>query len=558
MKFAFAILGLSLWLSEFTVCSLHSDAPTEDDTDSDDDGNDQAVQIAQTVQGDDAEVAEVAGPQTPASAPSIVNMASSLDRFGANASSATMKPGWDVIKLVRANMCVDMLTKHDDNFENKQKCIVFMDESCGQKWISSPSGKGHCTKWYKLLELDRKMISAAPAPAAAPKAAKVEEGDAPSAHKSMETAKHAATAANKIATDSVQLADNAKWSLEKARDAVHTARVASSGLSESQKHSLKTAEAKLKEATKKAEYGQIKNAKYVKAKVENEKLQKMEKKMAKLKKEPTKKNKDELEAMRREIEDLRKQLKKKEGDTADNDALLKDLQDQIKEMEKAEKHDDKKDKKSHDELKAEIERLRAEIKDMQDAEPPPAKKFSYSIPAQKEEKPVQQEEEKEETVEKPVQQEEEKEETVEKYKVNMKPLSKSAQVEEEDEQVSGEATPVEQKGIDIDTAMPYGDLEPFGREDTAQELTENSIKESDDMVDQLERAEVAEEKRSVFRALTRLRGAAITSFDGVARSQTGNIDEYNQVHKWRNNHPLHHLADEESDVSKWAFPDNAD
>jgi hypothetical protein len=121
-----------------------------------------------------------------------------------------------------------------------------------------------------------------------------------------------------------------------------------------------------------------------------------------------------------------------------------------------------------------------------------------------------------------------------------------------------EATPIEKDGIDIDTAMPYGDLEPFGREDTAQELTESSVKESDTMVDQLERAEVAEEKRAVFRALTRLRGAAITSFDGVARSQTGNIDEYNKVHQWRRTHPLHHLADEESDVSKWAFPDNAD
>jgi len=121
-----------------------------------------------------------------------------------------------------------------------------------------------------------------------------------------------------------------------------------------------------------------------------------------------------------------------------------------------------------------------------------------------------------------------------------------------------EVTPVQEKGIDIDTAMPYGDLEPFGREDTAQELTEYSVKESDEMVDQLERAEVAEEKRSVFRALTRLRGAAITSFDGVARSQTGNIDEYNKIHKWRKTHPLHHLADEESDVTKWAFPDNAD
>lgn len=120
-----------------------------------------------------------------------------------------------------------------------------------------------------------------------------------------------------------------------------------------------------------------------------------------------------------------------------------------------------------------------------------------------------------------------------------------------------EPTPLEES-LDIDTAMPYGDMEPFGREDTAQELTESSVKESDAMVDQLERAEVAEEKRAVFRALTRLRGAAITSFDGVARSQTGNIDEYNKVHKWRNAHPLHHLADEESDIAKWAFPDNAD
>jgi len=113
-------------------------------------------------------------------------------------------------------------------------------------------------------------------------------------------------------------------------------------------------------------------------------------------------------------------------------------------------------------------------------------------------------------------------------------------------------------GIDVNTEMPYGELEPFGREDTASELTEDSIKESDGMVDQMEKAEVAEEKRSVFRALTRLRGAAITSFDGVARSQTGNIDEYNKVHKWRKTHPLQHLAAEENNVSKWAFPSTSD
>jgi len=118
--------------------------------------------------------------------------------------------------------------------------------------------------------------------------------------------------------------------------------------------------------------------------------------------------------------------------------------------------------------------------------------------------------------------------------------------------------PREESSFDIDGDMPYGDLEPFGREDTAQELTEASIKESDEMVDQLERAEVAEEKRAVFRALTRLRGAAITSFDGIARSQTGNIDEYNKQNRWRETHPLHHLADEESDVNKWAFPEDCD
>jgi len=112
--------------------------------------------------------------------------------------------------------------------------------------------------------------------------------------------------------------------------------------------------------------------------------------------------------------------------------------------------------------------------------------------------------------------------------------------------------------MDVDIEMPYGNLEPFGREDTAQELTESSMKESDAMVDQLEKAEVAEEKRAVFRALTRLRGAAIASFDGIAHAQTGNIDEYAKVNKWREAHPVHHLASEEADVYKWAFPDKSD
>eukprot|EP00933_Yihiella_yeosuensis_P036879 TRINITY_DN3068_c0_g3_i1.p1 TRINITY_DN3068_c0_g3~~TRINITY_DN3068_c0_g3_i1.p1 ORF type:complete len:213 (-),score=60.62 TRINITY_DN3068_c0_g3_i1:94-732(-) len=112
--------------------------------------------------------------------------------------------------------------------------------------------------------------------------------------------------------------------------------------------------------------------------------------------------------------------------------------------------------------------------------------------------------------------------------------------------------------VEIDTQLPYGELEAFGREDTAQELTESSVKSSNTMIDQLERAEVAEEKRSVFRALTRLRGATITSYDGIARSQTGNINDYAKKNQWRKAHPIKTLAEEESDVSKWAFASNAD
>lgn len=110
-----------------------------------------------------------------------------------------------------------------------------------------------------------------------------------------------------------------------------------------------------------------------------------------------------------------------------------------------------------------------------------------------------------------------------------------------------------EKTTAIDVNVNFGELEPFGREDTAQELTQNSVLESNNMVDQVERAEVAEEKRAMFRALTRLRGAAITSFDGVARAQTENIDKYNRNNKWRDAHPVNHLAQEESDVRKWAF-----
>jgi len=332
-------------------------------------------------------------------------------------------------------------------------------------------------------------LAAAPAPAAATPAPQAAADSAKAAQK-------AAQIANKVAKHSKKIIHSSQKALKHALGALHDARVDASGLNKQQKKTLKKAEAHLRKATKKTDYGKLEK---LKANFKDAKLV------------------DERAQMMKDIEDIRKQLKEK--NIAD-----KDIENALDELE-ADLNGSK--GPVSDESKAELERIRQLVNSMDakedEAPPQPAQPPSKEQPAAQQIK--------------------------EEAPQSLKPLPDASE-----EQV----TPVEQKGLDIDTQMPYGDLEPFGREDTAQELTENSIRESDEMVDQLERAEVSEEKRAVFRALTRLRGAAITSFDGVARAQTGNIDEYDKTHQWRSSHPLHHLADEESDVSKWAFPDNAD
>eukprot|EP00930_Biecheleria_cincta_P075838 TRINITY_DN6303_c0_g2_i1.p1 TRINITY_DN6303_c0_g2~~TRINITY_DN6303_c0_g2_i1.p1 ORF type:complete len:253 (+),score=78.47 TRINITY_DN6303_c0_g2_i1:82-759(+) len=136
---------------------------------------------------------------------------------------------------------------------------------------------------------------------------------------------------------------------------------------------------------------------------------------------------------------------------------------------------------------------------------------------------------------------------------------KSKVSKEDDKPAKVQKTDAKPKdGKNASSPLPFSDLEPFGREEKAQQLTEASIKESNKMVDQIEKAEVAETKRSVFRALTRLRGAAVASFDGVANAQVGNIDTYAKEHQYRDQHDVKHLADEEDDVETWAFPSNAD
>merc|ERR1712139_151885 len=75
-------------------------------------------------------------------------------------------------------------------------------------------------------------------------------------------------------------------------------------------------------------------------------------------------------------------------------------------------------------------------------------------------------------------------------------------------------------------------------------------------IDQIERAVVAETKRSMFRALTRLRGATIANFDGMANAQSANVDQYARGKVWTKNHKVAHLADQEDNVEHWAFPNS--
>ena len=81
--------------------------------------------------------------------------------------------------------------------------------------------------------------------------------------------------------------------------------------------------------------------------------------------------------------------------------------------------------------------------------------------------------------------------------------------------------------------MNFNKIAPFGKEDTAKELQDHAAKTQDTLVDAVENAEVAEIKRAVFRALTRLRAATIKEFDTIARLETQAIDAYALIHGTR-------------------------
>merc|ERR1719390_581123 len=96
--------------------------------------------------------------------------------------------------------------------------------------------------------------------------------------------------------------------------------------------------------------------------------------------------------------------------------------------------------------------------------------------------------------------------------------------------------------------MNFNKIAPFGKEDTAKELQDHAADTQDTLVDAVENAEVAEIKRAVFRALTRLRAATIKEFDTIARLETQAIDAYNDAHHYRAENPLTHLHEDEAPV----------
>merc|ERR1719517_394016 len=104
------------------------------------------------------------------------------------------------------------------------------------------------------------------------------------------------------------------------------------------------------------------------------------------------------------------------------------------------------------------------------------------------------------------------------------------------------------KEMTHDLEVNFNKIAPFGKEDTAKELQDHAAKTQDTLVDAVENAEVAEIKRSVFKALTRLRAATIKEFDTVARLETQAIDAYNDAHHYRAENPLQHLHEDESPV----------
>lgn len=413
------------------------------------------------------------------------------------------------------------------------------------------------------------------------------------ARNAVKAAQDAAANANQVASQSVHINDQTRAALDEARGALRDARAQAHGLSKEQHQQLKDAEKKLLDATHNAEFGRLRQAEYLKAQgrlratitktskaeessVKESNIRKLEKALNTSQSTAQSELgylRQELDVLRQKLAEMRADALAKGGTYVDDASTIEEYDDTT--LDHAEKSAEDLENKiknaehsglkmSTDEVKAKIEKLRETVARLEfkptppivrehgelhiaipKATPPPKDKgaIRYEMPVKKSIAPL------------PIRELD----NVPLHTIPKKYMRTARLIEFKNASaVSAAPSPAQAVGSFDTVEMPTEDLEPFGRENTAQELTEASIRESNAMVDQIERAEIAEEKRAVHRALTRLRGAAIANFDGVARAQTRNIDGYAKNNRWSAEHKLKHLADEERDVSKWAFPENAD
>lgn len=137
----------------------------------------------------------------------------------------------------------------------------------------------------------------------------------------------------------------------------------------------------------------------------------------------------------------------------------------------------------------------------------------------------------------------------EKFQPPSSQASMQQQNSNQESQVATKAAPEAKAGENAtQTPVTGARIAPFGKEDTATELTKHAERTQDTLVDAVENAEVAEVKRAVFRALTRLRAASIKEFDTIARLETQAIDEYNDAHHYRAENPLNYMHSDEPPV----------
>merc|ERR1719316_1407159 len=108
------------------------------------------------------------------------------------------------------------------------------------------------------------------------------------------------------------MTDHAQAALKKAKNALHDARVDTTGLSDNQKDYLKAAETHLRTATQKAEYGKLETSKY-----SGESGDQLQQRLRRLQKElESKESKGQdgsVSGMRKELKGLRDKLKEKQA-----------------------------------------------------------------------------------------------------------------------------------------------------------------------------------------------------------------------------------------------------